>query len=132
DEAIIRFHHLQYCLLLVFMLACIHSISKYLGYAILPHGKIYVPERFLAVYVFAEALIWLIAAFGTLSLLALFALYTTVLAFLSIAFVVIISRQHSFYQDIYSGGDLREGFKEAPRSLSFIVNNFCEKFTVDG
>jgi hypothetical protein len=132
SEIVIDQYQLQYCLLLVFILVCIHSIVKFMAYAILPHGKIYIPERFIAVYVIVESLIWLIAALGYSDLFHLFLLYCCALSAVSIVFLIIIYRKHSFYKKIFSGGSVITGMKGSLRSASIIVNNFCEKFTVDG
>lgn len=129
---VISYHKLQYCLLLAFGLVAVHSVCKYLGYAILPHGKIYVPERFVAIYVLAESALWLLASLGYLSLIVFFGLYFLVLSLISICYVIILRKNHLFYKDIFSGGSFRKGLGSAGKSLSFIVNNFCEKFTVDG
>jgi hypothetical protein len=128
----ISYYKLQYCLLLVFGLAGIHSICKFLGYAISPHGKIYVPERFIALYVLAESVLWVIAALGYLSIFNFFILYFIVLSIVSVLFVVIIARNNSFFRNIFSGGSFKAGLGGSSRSISFIINNFCEKFTVEG
>jgi hypothetical protein len=129
---VISYHKLQYCLLFAFGLVAVHSVCKYLGYAISPHGKIYVPERFLAIYVLAESMLWLMASLGFFSLVVFFALYFVILSLISILYIVILSRNHSFFKDIFKKGSFKDGFKCAGRSVSFIINNFCEKFTVDG
>lgn len=132
NETTIDAYSLQYSLLIILILACVHSIAKYLGYAILPHGKIYVPERFISIYVIVEALIWLIASTGYFTVFQCFVVYGVVLSLVSIFFVFIIARKHSYYKVIFTRGSLKEGLKISVKPLFFIVNNFCEKFTVEG
>ncbi len=132
NDEVINAYKLQYCLLLVFILACVHSISKYLGYAILPHGKIYIPERFTAIYVFVESALWIIAALGYMSLFSFFILYAALLAFISVLFVVMIAGKYPFYKRIFLGGHIKNGLKNSFKAFSFVLNNFCEKSTVEG
>ncbi|MBL7719751.1 MAG: hypothetical protein JNL72_12990 [Flavipsychrobacter sp.] len=124
--------HLHYCLLVMFVLACVHSIVKYLAYAVLPYGKVYIPERFGAVYAILEALLWLFAAMRLLSLFWVFFVYAAVLILVSLIFLRSMVKKYDFYQSIFRNGSLKEGVGQAKRSLSMVVNNFCEKFTVDG
>ena len=128
----VKYHYLQYCLLVMFMLACIHSVAKYLVYAVIPHGRIQVPERFIAVYILIEAIIWLIAAAGRLSLINLFLIYSLSLSLVSLLFVWVMVKNNRFYKIILFRDKTVLQLNAAKGSLSLIVSNFCEKFTVEG
>ena len=119
---------LEYCMYIIAATGFIHCAAKYIGSAIIPTGKIYITQRFFALYVMLETMLWVILAVTADDMLV----FSTVLNLFSIFFVIVLVRKYSFYGKIFNGGRLREGYTSFKRSLHFIFNNFFERFTGEG
>jgi O-antigen/teichoic acid export membrane protein len=119
-------------LFIMFALALLHGFTKFAGSAIVPTGKIYVPERFLAFYVIVEVLVWLYAAFRPLDILSLFKVYAIALSSVCFIFLWLLRREYSIYRRLLNPKEFNLGWRTARKSLAMIFNNLCEKMTVDG
>jgi len=127
----IRSYELQYCLLIVMAIGLAHCITKYIGGAIEPEGKIHIGNRYVAICGISETALYFICVWAGFSFINIFLAMLLLYTLINAVYLVSLIRKHDVYRNGIMGS-VKGGIPLFARSLFFIANNFFEKLTQDG